>query len=315
VSIFDLWKYWKQFWFRSESPLGISIFRIIYGLIVLEYCLLLYPDLLNWFGQHGICSLDSSRKMFAFLGPLGLNVFDWLPSGDTTIIVVFWLLVIAAICLTIGLFTNVSALFVFVILASLQQQDGLIVQGGHILLKMIGFYLIFAPCGYYFSCDRLLKMKRQPASAPDEASPSGWPQRMLRFFIAFVYFQAFWCKLDDNKWVDGTAIYYVLHENEFLRFPVTWIANNLPLCQALTWGTLAIECAMWSLIWFKETRYFVICAALLLHLGIEYTMNLPLFESLMIASLIVFVPAEDIKKAYDKLAIARILRRGNAGSV
>jgi hypothetical protein len=124
---------------------------------------------------------------------------------------------------------------------------------------------------------------------------------MYRFFIALIYFQAFWSKLEDKTWLDGSAIYYVLRQQEFLRFPVTWIANNLWLCQTLTWGTLIIECSMWSLIWFRDTRYFVLAGALLLHLGIEYTMNLPVFESLMIASLVVFIPSEDLKFVYNKL--------------
>jgi hypothetical protein len=134
-----------------------------------------------------------------------------------------------------------------------------------------------------------------------QGDPSGWTQKLYRFFIALIYFQAFWSKLEDKTWLDGSAIYYVLREHEFLLFPVPWIANNLWICQALTWGTLVIECSMWSLIWFKETRYFVLVGALLLHLGIEYTMNLPVFESMMIASLVVFIPSEDLKLAYDKL--------------
>lgn len=173
-------------------------------------------------------------------------------------------------------------------------------NGGDILLKMTAFYLIFSSSGYYLSLDSLLKQKWRGQQS-SEGDPSGWPQRLYRFLIALIYFQAFWSKLDDKTWLDGSAIYYVLRQQEFLRFPVAWIADNLWICQTLTWGTLVIECAMWSLVWFKETRYFVLAGALLLHLGIEYTMNLPVFESLMIASLVVFIPSEDLKLAYNKL--------------
>lgn len=302
MSIFGVWIYWKNFWFRSESALSISIFRILYGLIMLEYCFLVYPDLLNWFGTNGIASLASSQRVLQVLGPPGINIFNWLPPGDTSIIVMFWLLTIASACLTLGLFTRVSAVCVYLGVAAFQQQNGLIINGGDILLKMTAFYLIFSPSGRYLSLDSLLKNKlRWPQRQTPQEDPSGWPQRMYRFLIALIYFQSFWSKLEDKTWLNGSAIYYVLREQEFLRFPVVWIADNLWICQSLTWGTLLIEGAMWSLVWFKETRYFVLAGALLLHLGIEYTMNLPIFESLMISSLIVFVPGEDIKALYNKL--------------
>lgn len=305
MSIQVLWKYWKQFWFRPESPLSISLFRIVFGLIVIERCLLLYPDLSNWFGTRSICSLQSSQKILEFIGPTGLNIFCWMPVADASINFVFWFLVVAAICLSVGLFSRISAACVFIALASFQQQNGLIINGGDILLKMSAFYLIFAPAGDCFSLDAWFRSKRKqianrPSSENAPAFPAGWPQRLFRFLIALVYFQAFWSKLDDKTWVDGTALYYVLRQQEFLRFPMDWLTNNLWMCQTLTWGALAIECSMFTLVWFKETRYFALAAVLCLHLGIEYSMNLPVFGSLMCAALLVFVPSEDFRTFYAK---------------
>jgi len=302
MSIRELWKNWENFWLRSESPIGMSIFRILFGSIVLQWCLLTYPDLLNWFGMHGICSLQSSQQVLAVFGPPGVNVLNWMPVGNSSIYIVFWFTAIAALFLTIGLFTRMSAVFVFLGVASFQQQNCLIVNGGEILLKMTAFYLIFSSAGHYLSLDWLLKKKRQPlGNPPVQSESSGWPQRLFRFLIALIYFQAFWSKLDDPTWLNGSAMYYVLREQEFLRFPVAWISSNLWMCKTLTWGSLLIEGAMWSLVWFKETRYYVLAGVVLLHLGIEYAMNLPIFESLMIASLVVFVPTEDLKFAYNKL--------------
>jgi hypothetical protein len=227
-----------------------------------------------------------------------------MPPGNTSITAVFWLTTIAAVFLTVGLFTRTSAACVFLGLAAFQQQNCLIMNGGDILLKMTAFYLIFSPAGQCLSLSSLLKKKEQPNLDSPQGDPSGWPQRLYRFLIALIYFQAFWSKLGEQTWLDGTAIYYVLREQEFLRFPVEWIANNLWICQTLTWGTLIVEGAMWSLVWFNETRYFVLAGVLMLHLGIEYTMNLPVFESLMIASLLVFVPSEDLNLAYRRLCAA-----------
>jgi hypothetical protein len=301
MSIRDLWSHWQSFWFKPEAPLPMCVYRIVFAIVLLIYCLLLYPDLLNWYGIQGISSPQTSQKVLSALGPPGINILTWMPPGDTGVITLYWSLVTAAICLGLGLYTRASATVVFLALASLQQQNSLIINGGDIFLKMSAFYLIFAPAGHYLSLDRLRHQRSSLAPENPPTDPSGWPQRLFRFQIALIYFQAFWSKLDDPSWLDGSAIYYVLREQEFLRFPVAWISDSLWMCQTLTWGTLFVECAMWSLVWFKETRYIALGGALLLHLGIEYTMNLPTFESIMIASLIVFVPSKDLIKAHEKL--------------
>jgi predicted acylesterase/phospholipase RssA len=302
MSFRELWNQWQSFWFAPDSPLPICVFRILFGIVLIIYCTLLYPDLLSWFGTRGICSFETSLQVLAPLGPPGINIRPWMPPGDTGILVLYWLLVLSTLTLTLGLFTRFSALCVFLVLASFQQQNSLIINGGDIFLKICSFYLIFAPAGYCLSLDRMLNKKSKLDPRQRVASfPAGWPQRLLRFHVALVYFQAFWSKLADASWLDGTAIYYVLRESEFLRYPMPWISNSLWMCQTLTWGTLFVECAMWSLVWFKETRYIALGGALLLHLGIEYTMNLPTFESIMIASLIVFVPSKDLKKAWNIL--------------
>jgi hypothetical protein len=296
MSIRDLWKNWKTFWFKSESPLPVCVFRILLSLILLVYCALLYPDLMNWFGANGICSAETSRAVLAPLGPPGINIRAMLPAGDVGITTLFWLLVLATLSLGLGFFTRISAICVYLALATFQQQNSLLINGGDIFLKMSAFYLIFAPAGDRISLDSLRKSQnRTKQNQPPSSDPPGWSQRMFRFQIALIYFQAFWSKLDDPTWRDGSAIYYVLREHEFLRFPVEWISNSLWTCQTLTWGTLFIEGAMWSLVWFKETRYIALAGALFLHLGIEYTMNLPTFETLMIASLVLFIPAQDLK--------------------
>lgn len=301
MSIRALWMTWKTFWFKPESPLPVCVFRIVFTAVLLVYCALLYPDLMNWFGAHAISSPETSRQVLAPLGPPGMNIRALLPQGDVGVITLFCFLVVAAICLGLGFCTRTSAVCVYLALATFQQQNSLLINGGDIFLKMSAFYLIFAPAGHRLSLDSIRNARqRTKLKQALPADPPGWAQRMFRFQIALIYFQAFWSKLDDPTWQDGSAIYYVLREHEFLRFPVAWISNSLWMCQSLTWGTLFIEAAMWSLVWFKETRYIALAGALVLHLGIEYTMNLPTFETLMIASLVLFVPAQDIKTFYTK---------------
>jgi len=89
-------------------------------------------------------------------------------------------------------------------------------------------------------------------------------------------------------------------------FDHLWILN------LLTWGTLAIEFSLWTLIWIKELRYYVLICGVALHLGIEWAMNVPLFGLLMIACYTNFVEAADLKRA---LAFVSGLCRGRGSGV
>ncbi len=56
---------------------------------------------------------------------------------------------------------------------------------------------------------------------------------------------------------------------------------------------------MWSLIWFRELRYFVLAGTLVMHIGIDHSINLPVFEWIFVASFITFIYPEDLTKAMD----------------
>jgi uncharacterized membrane protein len=300
MSLRDVWKNWRNFWFAPESPLAIAVFRILFGLIMLVYCALFAPDLFNWLGPHAICSRETARTALSGFGPPGLNLWSFVPYTDTTVAIFLALLALSAAFLTVGLFSRIAAIVVYLMLASLQQENSLIINGGDILLKMSAFFLIFSPCGDTLSLD--CRRKPQAQTKNERPYPSGWIQRLFRFTIALIYFQSFWSKLEEPMWLNGSALWYVLREVEYARFPVSFISSNIWMCQTVSWLTLITEGAAWSLIWFKETRYPVIIGLMGMHLAIDYCMNLPLFEWIMIATLILFVPAEDL------LVIARKIK-------
>ena len=121
---------------------------------------------------------------------------------------------------------------------------------------------------------------------------------MLQIQTAIVYFSTFYWKSMGILWINGTAVYYALHLQDFRHFPVPAI-NSLFIIKSLTWGTLLIEFALGVLIWFKELRYPVLVAGLCLHFGIEYAMNIPLFEWMAVATYVNFVEPEDLTRMWN----------------
>jgi Vitamin K-dependent gamma-carboxylase len=299
MTLRSLVRTWNDFFFAPQSPLSICLFRIFYGCAVISTLLLLRPDWLHWYGAHAWVSLPTMRKMEP---GVRLNLFAVIPQNDAWISALFWMFLLSAVLLTIGLWTRLNAVLVFACLASIQQRNLYILQGGDTFLRVAGFFLIFAPAGAALSLDRLMRVRKGKEGA--EIQPrSPWAQRMIQFQLAMVYLMSFWWKSMGAPWVNGTALYYVLHLNEVRRFPIPdWMQQPFIL-KLGSWLTLALEFSLGALIWIKEFRYPLLLLGVLFHLCLEYSLNIPMFQWDILSAYILFVEPIDIVRA------ARWLRR------
>jgi hypothetical protein len=313
VKLSDIWQCWDKFWFSPGSTLPVCIFRILLGLLILQVQLLTSRDWVTWYTDKGVYTLSTCQQ---YLGAPCINLLTFLPSDERTIYGFMAVFLIAIVCFTIGLFTRWSTIVVFLMLTTLDHRNPLILNGGDTYLRCCMFWMMFAPAGELLSLDHYLKQWWRGEKPAAEADPqrSRWVWRLLQLQLVAVYVQCFWSKTLGNTWLDGTALYYVLHEREYLRFPLPINIENIWVSKLLTWGTLVIEFSMWSLIWIKELRYYVLAAALMLHLGIEYTMNIPVFEQAMIASLILFVEPDHIRRAGAWIRDTFKIYRGSTGA-
>jgi hypothetical protein len=283
----QIWKAWNHFWFEPQSPEPMGFFRILFGLVLLANGLLLAPDLLNYFGPDGFLSLPTSQLV---ADGLRINIFNWLSDANLSTVFVFLFYLIASFTLTVGFWTRTSAAIVFLTLVSFHHRNLLILSSGDTLMRLISFLLIFSQAGTAYSIDQIRKGGVVVASSP-------WAQRLIQYQVSLVYLMGVLWKLDGSTWIDGTAMYYASRLEEFWRFPVPYLFEHMWTLKLITWVTLNIELALGTLIWFRKYRYPVIIAGVLMHLGIEYAMNIQLFEWLMIACYAVFIEPEDLKRA------------------
>jgi len=292
---------WHEFWYAPQSPVTLALFRIVFGLLVIEFSILFAPELMTWYGSQGVISQATANS---FLYPYSIRLLALFPDNDKYLSGFFAVFVMAACSITLGLFSRTSAMVIFLGLASFHHRDSLNFNSGDVLLKLNAFYLMFSHCGEALSLDRLRKIWF--ASAP-EIGPARarrpWAQRLMQLQLAAVYCHAFWSKTVGITWRSGIAIYIVLRDTEFVRFPIDFVRDNLWCCRLLSWGTLVIEFSSWTLIWIKKLRYYVLFGLLSLHLGIEYTMNLALFQWVMMANLILFIEPEDLSLLMQKIKV------------
>jgi Vitamin K-dependent gamma-carboxylase len=280
---------WSQFFFEPVAPTSIALYRILFGLLVIANSILLWPDWLNWYGNDGFLSMETVRE-----AGTRLNLFLILPPDDRWSLAFFWIFLLFAISLTIGFQTRLSSIAVFLCLTSMHQRNLFILNGGDTLLRVTGFFLMLAPAGAAMSVDRLIRIWRGHEGIKIQAQ-SPWAQRMIQIETAVAYLATFYWKTLGATWANGTAMHYVSRLEELRRFPAPQIDNVL-LLKFFTWSALLIELSCAVLIWFKETRYAILGLGLCLHLGIEYTMNIPLFQWIILSTYVTFIPPEDLSR-------------------
>lgn len=288
---------WDEFFFKPSSTLPFCVFRILYGLLMLQLFLLqLAPDWQFWYGPQSPINPDAAARWFWYQ-----PVFDLFTLFGNTVQgseVVFALCVISTLFLTIGFATRYSAIVLFMCMVSLHCHDPWNINGGDCFLRLTAFFLALGHPGEMLSVDSWLRRRFFPQATPRNFWP--WAQRLFQIQVALVYWQTSMAKLSGTQWIDGSAVWYATRLEDLMRLPIPYLFDNILICKLLTWSALGIEVALWTLIWIKELRYWVLVAGLLLHLGIDATISLPLFEWAFIASYITFISPEDLSTFFTR---------------
>jgi hypothetical protein len=290
-----IWQQWRKFWFEPSGTSSICVFRILYGVLVLQVAVVhLGGHFEEWYGSHSMVTLPTVINHFWYNNP-HFDLFLLLPQTDSTFGLVYIAFVVAAAFLCLGLFSNYSALVVWLILLSMHHHNPYNINGGDAFLRAVAPFLLFSYCGDRFSLDAYIA-KKCGRTVPALRCP--WAQRMIQVQLALVYWQTFCCKMAGAQWLDGTAIYYATRLDDMMRFPAPFISDNMFILKALDYFTLVVEFLAWTAIFVKELRYYVLFGLLFLHLGIDYLINLPVFEWAFIFTLVTFVEPADMDACF-----------------
>jgi len=134
-----------------------------------------------------------------------------------------------------------------------------------------------------------------------EGSPSErhlWPQRFLQLQWALMYFTTFLGKTLGETWRIGEAAWYPPRLEGFARFPVPAWIDRTPFLQIQTYGALAIEFALATLIFVPKFRTPVVLGGVLLHAMIEWRLNIPMFAALSVAGYVLFFTGEETARFF-----------------
>jgi hypothetical protein len=280
---------WNTFFFRKQPVQGIALFRILFSIVLVMNALMILPNLYDYFGPKGMVEASSPRSLSSF------SLFYFFSITQLSVAAVYGLHLLSAIMLLVGFFTRTSVFVAFVTLISLHQANFLVLHSGDTAMKLVLFLLVFSQAGDAFSLDAMSARGRGVRrNMPRLQAP--WAQRLIQIQVSFIYFSTTFLKFDGEAWANGNAVYFTSRLWDFERFSIPYVFEHLWALKAMTWVSLFIEGALGTLIWFRPFRIPLIIIGILFHLVIEFTMNIPLFEWMMIALLVSML---EPREAYD----------------
>ena len=291
IALRDITDGWNAFFFAREPASTIALFRLLFGGLLLTNALLFARDARLWVGPRGVLSHEQYCTLY---GHSRFTLLRYLPATDASATAVLGVHLIAAVCLTIGFMTRPSAAVAFLTLISLQHRNPFVCYGADDVMRVLCFLLIFSRAGEAFSVDQWR------AARSGQVLPEGtaWCTRLMQLQVSTIYLQAFLSKFSGTSWLAGTAVYYAVEAPRYRRYRLPRFARNLFWSRIATWGTIAVEFALGPLIWIRELRLPVLVAGIALHLGMEVFMNLHLFSTTMIVSLMLFLDPHAVERMF-----------------
>ncbi len=157
------------------------------------------------------------------------------------------------------------------------------------------FCLLWVDCGAVWSLDA---WRRPLRTAPGSARIAGrlqpiWPLHLIRIQIALIYLSSGLWKLTFSPvWRDGSALQFVLQQNVFTRFPVSFPTGFDWLLTVLTYFVLVWEIGFAVMLLHPWTRRLALITGLVLHLGMWTSLEIGLFNCIMVASYAAFLEPE-----------------------
>jgi predicted DCC family thiol-disulfide oxidoreductase YuxK len=275
---------------------SIALFRVLLGFLLLCDLLLRSFDLSDFYTDAGVLPrhdlLTISNKWYWSLHAAGGELW-WQ-------ILLFTIAGIAAVALIVGYRSKLVALVSFVLLASLLNRNGLILQGGDQLLVVMCFWSLFLPLGarYSFDASLLPEFQHNPNSnvRREDIVQSYFSVAtiVIVFQVLYLYIFTAIMKTGDAWLVRFDAAFYAVSLQHFATPIATWIKQFPPLLGLATRYVIAVEFVAPLLVlcpffwpWIRLTGLLLLAS---LHVAFLLMLNIGLFPLIDFMALSLLLP-------------------------
>lgn len=272
--------------YLSLDVRALSLMRICLSAVVLFDLGIRLTDLEAFYSNTGVLPLNA------------LFEHDWNSyfisihtiSGMWQVqLLLFMFSFFCAVMLFIGYRTRLFTFLSWLMMLSLHNRNGLILQGGDDLMRMVLFWGIFLPWGARYSCDRLLDKETKPEKYIISAAT-------IAYVLQICYIYTGSALLKGPEWSkDYTAMYYAYSLDQ-IAYPVTkYLYYHPDLLKACTFIAYYFELLVPVLFfipikhqWF---RLVAIITIVLFHLINASTLLIGLFPYIGIATATGILPS------------------------
>jgi hypothetical protein len=293
---------WDRFFFAPADPTTLGLVRILVGALLLWEFALIGVDWRLLLASDGWVDPNTLREFWSRNeGQWAWSFWPLVP--DRLIPVAFLACYAVLILFTLGLWTRVTAILAWVVLASTAQRMMFQVFGFDSMMTIWMLYLAASGAsGQALSVDRWLARRRGglPKGPPTPTVSANLGLRMIQLHLCLIYGIAGLGKLKGESWWNGTAVAMVIMTPEFRLFDLSWLLAYPRLMNVMTHGGLLLELLYPVLIWVRPLRPLMIASAILLHLGIDLTLGLFEFGLAMTAANLAFVPGDRLRALWER---------------
>ena len=267
---------WARLRLRLGQPIdiaGIAYFRVVFGAVMAW-------EMWRFLDAGWVESFYIGKEIYFKYWP-----FTFVePLSGAAMELVFYLVALAAILVSVGLFYRVSAIALFIGLIYIFLLDQTRYLNHFYLIFLVAFLMIFLPAHRCFSLDALRNPAIRSSTAP------AWTLWLIRFQFAVPYFFGGIAKLNAD-WFRGEPMRAWLADRTdfpiigglFTDEPVVWVA---------VYGALLLDFFVVFLLLHSKTRVFAFIAAVTFHFMTARLFGIGIFPWVMIAGTITFFDAD-----------------------
>ncbi len=268
---------------------SLALFRIALGTLILAGLALRTADFRIFYTDEGVWPVAVAWGEDWAPGMWSLHLLDGSFGWQAAL----WVAEAAAgLALLLGWQTRVVAVLAWVLVASAQKRDVMIVSGAGALLRQFLFWGMWLPLGARWSLDARRRSGRGGAelggAVLSMASAALLLQVVLVYWVNVIY------KSDPAWRSTGDAIWMALSQETYSRAAGRALLAWPALLRAFTHGTLALEALgpLFAFLPWANARWRLLVAGLFIsfHAGLAAMMHLGLFPFISIAGWLPFLP-------------------------
>lgn len=276
---------------------SLSLFRIGLGILLIADVFLRWPDVLTLYTDDGFFTRAIARDFFDKYQGLAWEQGTWsVHFWSGTAQWIYALLVAQAICgagLIAGTATRACTIIGWILIASLQIRNPIIITSGDFILKLMLFWGIFLPLNRHWSLDAWWVRRRGRQWRAGVAANGGTVGFVWQ--LIFIYFFTGIAKWNE-EWLTGVAMEKVLNLDIYLRPLAYELAPYKSFLKWVSWSTVGIEViGIWLLLLPWRNAWWRIGLTLaywLFHLGIATTMDIGLFPYICLVLWLPLLPTQ-----------------------